>query len=94
MALSGSPLLTGLLIAWGVVTTILVLLMIYRGMVSMHQEDQIVLSAASQTFENESQAADARIARLRPYVMGTAWLSGLLAVVIVASWATDMVRHF
>ena len=94
MALSGSPLLTGLLIAWGIVTAILVLLMIYRGMVSMHQEDQIVLSAASQTFETESQEADARIARLRPYMLGTAWLSGLLAVVIVASWATDMVRHF
>ena len=94
MALAGTPLLTGLLIAWGVITSILVLLMIYRGMISMHQEDQIVLSAASQTFENESVAADAKIAKLRPWVLGSAWLSGVLAVVICAAWATDMVRHF
>ena len=94
MALAGTPLLTGLLIAWGVVTSILVLLMIYRGMIGMHQEDQIVLSAASQTFENESQAADVKLAHLRPYVLGSAWLSGVLAVVIGAAWAADMVRHF
>lgn len=94
MALSGSSLLTWLIIAWGVVTSILVLLVIYRSMVGMHQEDQIVLSAAARNFEAESEEADARIAKIRPYVLATGWLSGLLALAIAAAWITDLIRHF
>lgn len=86
MDFTGLSLLNWLLIAWGFVTTILVLLMIYRGMISMHQEEQVFLTGGSRSFEEEDAAATARIAKLRPYVLTATGISALLAVAVAALW--------
>lgn len=78
MLLSGLSLVAGLAVAWGVVTGILILLLIYRGMVGMHQEDQIFLTSAARGFEAESAAATARIGKIRPYI----WVSGVASAAI------------
>lgn len=94
MAFSGFSLLTWLVVAWGVFTTILILLMIYRGMVGMHQEDQVFLTEAARGFASETAEADARLAKLRPYVRATTGISALLAISIAAVWLTQLMQHF
>ena len=78
MLFSGLSLFAGLAIAWGLVTAVLILLLIYRGMVGMHQEDQVFLTSSARGFEAESAEATARIARLRPYI----WFTGIASAVL------------
>lgn len=94
MAFSGYSLLTWLVIAWAFFTTLLILLAIYRGLVGMHQEDQVFLTEAARGFAAESAAAGVRLAKLRPYVVATSSASVALAVAIAAIWVTQLIRQF
>lgn len=93
MQFTGLTLLTWLIVAWAFVTAILVLLMIYRGMIGMHQEDQLILGSGEQQFEAESAVAAARVAKLRPYVVATSALSALLAVAAIGVWIADVMQR-
>lgn len=93
-ALGGLSLLTGLLIAWAVVTSVLVLLMIYRGIIGMHQGDQVFLSAGTSGFEKENADAEARIGHLRPYILAGTILSAVLAVATVVVWMMQAAQRF
>ena len=94
MQFTGLSLLTWLIVAWAVVTTVLVLLMIYRGMIGMHQEDQIFLSSSSRGFEAETAAADARAAKLQPYIRASIALSAVLAASVAGVWITQAIQRF
>ena len=45
-----------LLIAWGVVTAILICVLIYRSMLENREEDQLFLDAAAQSMANEQKS--------------------------------------
>ncbi len=94
MQFTGLSLLTWLIVAWAFVTSILVLLMIYRGMIGMHQEDQLFLSSGERHFEAEGAVATARVAKLHPYVVGTTSASAVLAVAVIAIWVSQALQHF
>jgi len=94
MAIGNVSLLTGLVIAWASVTSILILLLIYRGTVSMHQEDQLFLSASARGFEAESTAATAKIAKVRPYLWGSVVLSAVLGLAALGLWLTQAAKNF
>lgn len=93
MVTSSLSLLTWLAIAWGAVTSILIVLVIYRGMIGMHQEEQVFLTSASRGFEAESAEAAARSVKLQPYIRATALLSGLLAAAVIVVFVTDVIQH-
>ena len=57
-------LLTVLLIIWGVLTTILIVLLIYRSTLSMHEDDQLFLDQAESHMAQEQTALLQRINRL------------------------------
>ncbi len=44
-----------LLVAWGVITAILIVVLIYRSMLENREEDQIFLDAAAQSMANEQK---------------------------------------
>ncbi|HEY7838362.1 MAG TPA: hypothetical protein VIC54_07165 [Terriglobales bacterium] len=94
MQFTGLSLLTWLIVAWGVVLSILVLLMIYRGMIGMHQEDQLFLSAGEHHFEAESAVAAARVAKLRPYILSTGVLAALLTASVIAVVVMQAMQTF
>lgn len=83
MAIAGFSLLTWLLVGWALFATIFVLLWIYRGVVGMGQEDQLFLTSAGRGFEAQAAAANAKIARLRPFV----WGSGLVLLAFTLATA-------
>lgn len=74
--------MTALLIAWGVFTVILVILLIYRGTLTMHEDDQLFLDAAEEHMHREQLELIGRMNRLTPWVRVCGALSALLIVAI------------
>jgi hypothetical protein len=71
-----------LLIAWGVITAILVFVLIYRSMLENREEDQIFLDAAAQSMANEQRELVDRIEKLsRPITALIVFSTGLLLLV-------------
>jgi hypothetical protein len=87
-------LLTMLLIAWGVVTAVLTVLVIYRGTLSSHEDDQIFIAAGEQHHYQEQEEIIAKMARLsRPIIALTA-LSGVLLLTCAGIWLYNGFKSF
>ncbi|MFN0169202.1 MAG: hypothetical protein ACKV22_22490 [Bryobacteraceae bacterium] len=69
-------LLGWMFLAWGVVTGVLAVLLIYRSVVGMKEDDQLFLDAAESRFEEEQHAILAKLDRIQPYVKGLGIASG------------------
>jgi len=74
--------LTWLLIVWGVLTAILVVLLIYRSTLSMHEDDQLFLSNPDSPMHTEQTELLAKMNKISPMlkIFGTA--SGAMILVI------------
>lgn len=70
--------------AWLIVTVPLALLLIYRAVVGLHEEDQIFLDPAEAGFETEQRAVLAKLGQLTGYVRGLAAASGAIMVAMIA----------
>ncbi len=77
-----------LLIAWGVLTTVLVLLLIYRSTLTMHEDDQLFLDDSSKNLREEQEALQVRMKRVAPWVRILGAVSVVLILVIagMAVW--------
>lgn len=71
-----------LLVAWGVLTTLLILLLIYRSTLTMHEEDQLFLSDSDAHMEQEQMAVLRKVNKLTPLVWGLSSVSGVLILII------------
>jgi len=78
--------MTILLIAWAGLTTVLVLLLIYRSTLTMHEDDQLFLSEAESQLEKEQVENTRRMDRVTPFVRLFGAASGLLILVIAGMW--------
>ena len=77
-----------LLIIWGVLTAALILLLIYRSTLTLHEDDQLFLDDASASIRAEQEQLQLRMKRVTPYVRILGALSGLLILLIagMAVW--------
>jgi hypothetical protein len=83
-----------LLIAWGVITSVLICIFIYRSTLETREDDQIFLDTAGESMAREQRAIVARIEKLgRPLVALTV-LSGALLVVIAGMWLWQGFQSF
>jgi len=82
------PMITVLLIVWGVLTVALVLLLIYRSTLTLHQDEQLFLDDASANLRIEQEELQLRMKRVTPYVRILGAASGLLILLIagMAVW--------
>jgi hypothetical protein len=80
--------LTTLLIVWGVLTVLLVLLLIYRSTLSMHEDDQLFLDDSSKNMREEQEALQVRMKKVTPWVRILGAASAVLILVIagMAVW--------
>jgi len=74
--------LTMLLAAWGALTAILVVLLIYRSTLTMHEDDQLFLDASESHMEKEHIALMKKVEKIAPYVKILGTLSGVMILVI------------
>jgi hypothetical protein len=83
-----------LLIAWGVVTAILILMWIYRSALENREEDQIFLDAAGDSMAREQAALVARIEKLGRPIAALMILSGVLLISMAGFWAYQSIQSF
>jgi hypothetical protein len=82
-----------LLILWGAITLVLVVLLIYRSTLSMHEDDQLFLSEGETGLAQEQQELQKRMNKLQPYVRACGALSVALLVVLAGLGLYDMYKH-
>ena len=75
-----------LLIAWGIVTGILIILLIYRSTLTMKEDDQLFLDESSSGMAAEQRELIAKVNKINPLVKVLGASSGLMMLVI-AGWA-------
>jgi hypothetical protein len=82
------------LVAWGVVTAILVCVWIYRSALENREEDQIFLDAAGDSMAREQRAIVARIEKLSRPILALIVLSGVLFVTMAGVWIWQSIQSF
>jgi len=80
------PPLLVLLIVWGVLTAILIVLLIYRSTLSMHEDEQLFLDDSSSHMAREQMEVTKKVNRVTPLVRVFGAASGGLMLVIVGIW--------
>ena len=81
-----SLLLTLLSSSWGVITVVLIGALVYRGVLSAREDDQIFIGDAEQHYYQEQQAIIARMARLKGPIIALSLVSGILFLTTVGVW--------
>ncbi len=74
--------MVGLLIAWGVLTTILVVLLIYKSTLTMHEDDSIFLNETESQMEKDQVEILAKVNKITPILKVLGALSGVMILVI------------
>jgi hypothetical protein len=86
--------LTWTLIAWGVVTGALVLILIYRSLISMKEDDQLFLDPAESKLQAEQQQILQQIRRIDPYAKGFGFASAGLLVASAGVFMYEALNRF
>jgi hypothetical protein len=86
--------LYAVLIAWGVVTAALVCLLIYRGTLEAHEDDQIFLDAAGDSMASEQRMLVARIDKLSRPITLLIVISSTLLLVVAGIWLWQGYKNF
>ena len=83
-----------LLIAWGIITAVFVILLIWRGVLSSHEDDQIFLDAAEEHMAREQRELVAKINTLSRPLLISGILSGVLLLLAGGLWIYEGLKHF
>jgi hypothetical protein len=82
-----------LLIAWGIVTAIFIVLFIWRGVLSSHEDDQIFLDAAEEHMARQQRELVAKITSLSRPLLITGILSGVLLLLAGGLWIYEGLKQ-
>ncbi|MFI5090855.1 MAG: hypothetical protein ACHP7P_12420 [Terriglobales bacterium] len=83
-----------LFIAWGGITVVLIVLLIYRSTLTMHEDDQLFLDDSSMHMQEEQMALQRRMGKIQPFLRVLGVASGLLIVVIAGVWVWQGLQNF
>ena len=75
-----------LLIAWGVVTGILLILLFYRSTLTRQEDDQLFIDESSSSRATEQSQLIAKVNKINPVVKLVGATSGLM-ILVIAGWA-------
>jgi hypothetical protein len=80
--------LTMLIVVWAVITVALIIVLIYRSTLSMHEDDQLFLDDSTSNLRLEQEELLSKMRRVTPLVRILGAASGLLILVIagIALW--------
>ena len=69
-------------IVWGVVTAVLIILLIYRSTLTMHEDDQLFLDDSQSAMEQEQIQLMKKVNKISPYLKVLGALSGAMILVM------------
>ena len=75
-----------LLSIWGGLTLVLVVLLIYRGTLTMHEDDQLFLDSAEDHMQKEQQELMIKMNRITPWVKVLGACSAGLIFLMAGIW--------
>ncbi len=78
--------LTILWVIWASITVVLVVLLIYRSTLAMHEDDQLFIDESESHMAKEQAELLVKMDKLQPFVRGFGAASGVLAVLIFGLW--------
>jgi uncharacterized membrane protein SpoIIM required for sporulation len=78
--------LTALLIVWAAITAVLIILLIYRSTLSIHEDDQLFLDESESHMEKEQKVVLQKLTQLNWPLRIFGAASGLLILVIFGIW--------
>ena len=81
-----SPRKAWLVIAWGVVTGILLILLFYRSTLTRQEDDQLFIDESSASRATEQSQLIAKVNKINPLVKMVGATSGLM-ILAIAGWA-------
>jgi hypothetical protein len=81
-----TPGLKWLLIAWGIVTGILLILLFYRSTLTRQEDDQLFIDESSASKATEQQQLIAKVNKINPLVKIVGATSGVM-ILVIAGWA-------
>ena len=81
-----TPGMEWLLIAWGIVTGILLLLLFYRSTLTRQEDDQLFIDETSASKATEQQQLIAKVNKINPLVKIVGAASGVM-ILVIAGWA-------
>ncbi len=73
-------------VAWGVITTLLVILLIYRSTLTMQEDDQLFLGDSASQLEKDQTELLNKVHKISPYVRWLGAASGVLILVMGGIW--------
>ncbi len=83
-----------LLISWAAITCVLIVLVIYRSILSNKEEDQLFLDTAEDYIAKDQREIVARLMRLSRPITALGVLSGALLLLIAGMWIWEGLRSF
>jgi hypothetical protein len=83
-----------LLIAWGIVTAVFLMLLIWRSLLESHEDDQIFLDSAQDHMAREQRELVSKINTLSRPIMTSGIAAGGLLLVIAGLWLYEGLKHF
>ena len=83
-----------LLIAWGIVTAVFLVLLIWRSLLESHEDDQIFLDSAQDHMAKEQRELVSKINTLSRPIMTSGIAAGGLLLVIAGLWLYEGLKHF
>ncbi len=81
-------------IVWAGLTTVLLVLLVYRANLTRYEEDQIFLDEAASHQEQEQNAIVRKVEKVQPLVRVITGLTCAMTVAIVGVYVWDAIRHF
>jgi len=72
--------------SWGVITVVLIGAIVYRGVLSTREDDQLFLDDAEQHYYQDQQTIIARISRLKGPIIALSLASALFFLMTVGVW--------
>jgi Tfp pilus assembly protein PilN len=80
------PIFMTLVVLWAVLTTLLIVLLIYRSTLSIHEEDQLFLDEAEAHMAREQEEIHARMDKIQMPMRVLGAASATLILVIAGMW--------
>jgi hypothetical protein len=82
-------------VLWAVITAALIIVLIYRSTLTLHEDDQLFLDESTANIRAEQEALLRRMGKITPVVNILMVLSGLLILIMAGMWVyAQMNRPF
>ena len=83
-----------LLIAWGAITAVFLGLLLWRSILTTHEDDQLCLDAAGEHMAQEQRELIAKITRLSKPIATSGIAAGVLLLLIAGMWLYQGLKNF